>query len=86
MQEYLYKGNENTNTSILIFKARAQKLDIKMHKKWKYDDTVCVGCGQKDETGEEILTCIFFDYDGKKTLVMSGSTVKKSVKSLHVPK
>ena len=63
IQEYLYEGNENTNTSKLIFKARAQKLDIKMHKKWKYDDTVCVGCGQKDETGEEILSCKYFDYD-----------------------
>ena len=61
IQEYLYEGNENTNTSKFIFKARAQKLDIKMHKKWKYSDTVCVGCGEKDETGEEILSCKHFD-------------------------
>ena len=63
IQEYLYEGNENTNISKLIFKARAQNLDIKMHKKWKYNDTVCVGCGEKEETGEEILSCKYFDDD-----------------------
>ena len=32
-----------------------------MHKKWKYDDTLCVGCRQRDETGEEMLTCKYFE-------------------------
>ena len=40
-------------------------LDIKMHKKWKYDDTLCVGCTQRDETGEEMLTCEYFESDDK---------------------
>ena len=28
-----------------------------MQKKWRYQDTTCIGCGVKDETGEEILSC-----------------------------
>jgi hypothetical protein len=28
-----------------------------MQKKWKYDDTLCTGCGQNEETGQEILMC-----------------------------
>ena len=65
IQEYLYERNENTKTSKFIFKARAKMLDIKMHKKWKYDDTLCVGCTQRDETGEEMLTCEYFESDDK---------------------
>ena len=36
-----------------------------MHKKWKYDDTVCVGCGQKEERGED------FDYDDNIPTILS---------------
>ena len=38
LQEYLLAGNKNINVSRFIFKARSQTLDIKMQKKWKYED------------------------------------------------
>ena len=44
IQEYLMEGNRNTVLSKIIFKARGRNLDIKEHKKWKYDDDICVGC------------------------------------------
>ena len=47
----------------MIFKARAKCLDIKIHKKWKYKDDVCIGCGKNSETEEEFLSC-----KGYKTL------------------
>ena len=28
-----------------------------MQKRWKYDDTLCTGCENKEETGQEILMC-----------------------------
>ena len=28
-----------------------------MQKRWKYDDTLCTGCGKNEETGQEILMC-----------------------------
>ena len=31
-----------------------------MQKKWKYDDILCSGCGEIEETGEEILSCKSF--------------------------
>ena len=49
IQEYLYQGNENTNTSKLIFKGRAQTLDIKLHKKLKYDDILFLGYRQNPQ-------------------------------------
>ena len=57
MQEYLLEGNKNTYISRLIFKARGRNLDIKTHKKWKYDDDLCVGCGKNVESEEELITC-----------------------------
>ena len=57
MQEYLNDGNRNTRISKLIFKARGRNLNIKMHKKWKYSDAICVGCGKNDETENELLLC-----------------------------
>ena len=56
MQEYLLYS-ENTNLSKLIFKARSKTLDIKTQKEWKYKDDRCTGCGVKEETGDEILSC-----------------------------
>ena len=41
----------------MIFKARGQTLDIKMQKRWKYDDITCEGCHENLETGQEILQC-----------------------------
>ena len=57
IQEYLVVGNKNTEISKLLFKARGKSLDIKTHKKWKYDDDICVGCGVQKETETEILAC-----------------------------
>ena len=39
-----------------IFKARSN-VDIKVQKSWKYDDKLCSGCKQKEESGNEILFC-----------------------------
>ena len=57
LQEYLLDGNKNSSVAKFIFKARSMTLDIKMHRKWKYSDTTCIGCGSNRETGEEILAC-----------------------------
>jgi hypothetical protein len=57
MQAYLADGDRDNRVSRLIFKARGKTLDIKMQKRWKYDDTLCTGCGNKEETGQEILMC-----------------------------
>ena len=55
MQEYLAEGDRNNNVSKIIFKARGMTLDIKMHKKWKYEDTLCTGCNVSEESGQELL-------------------------------
>ena len=57
IQEYLLEGNQNTEISKIIFKARGQTLDIKTQKKWKYEDLLCVGCGIEIESLAEFLTC-----------------------------
>ena len=28
-----------------------------MQRKWKYKDMLCISCGDKNETGEEMLNC-----------------------------
>ena len=60
MQDYLADGDRNTNIYKLIFKARGKILDIKLHKKWKFEDKICSGCGINEESGEEILHCDSF--------------------------
>ena len=57
IQEYLLEGNMNTEISKLIYKMRGKTLDIKEHKKWKYDDNLCVGCDKNVETENELLSC-----------------------------
>ena len=57
MQPYLAEGDRDISLSKLIFKARGRTLDIKMDKKWKYDDKSCSGCKINEETGEEIMRC-----------------------------
>ena len=64
IQEYLVQENRNTEVSKIIFKARSLTLDIKLHKKWKYHDKICMGCGVKEENGDELLHCDGFG-DGK---------------------
>ena len=44
IQEYFIGGLCNKNLSKLIFKARSQSLDIKTQQKWKYADSICIGC------------------------------------------
>ena len=60
MQEYLSGGNRNTKVSQMIYKARGKTLDIKTHKKWKFEDDLCVGCDKNIETVEELLSCPSF--------------------------
>ena len=43
--------------SKFIVKARSCTLDIKTQKSWKYEDKNCVGCGLREEIGNEILNC-----------------------------
>ena len=57
MQLYLAEGERDIRLTKLIFKARGRTLDIKMDKKWKYDDTSCSGCKINEETGAEIMRC-----------------------------
>ena len=57
IQEYLLEGNFNTELSKVIFKMRGKTLEIKEHKKWKYENVICVGCGKNIETEKELLEC-----------------------------
>ena len=60
MQEYLADGDRNINVSKIIYKARGSTLDIKLQKRWKYNDTICSGCKVNEESGEEMLKCESF--------------------------
>jgi hypothetical protein len=51
MQEYLVDGDRNTMVSKMLYKARG--INIKLHNKWKYSDTLCSGCQVNEELGEE---------------------------------
>ena len=57
MQEYLVDGSKDNRISRIIFKARGRNLEIKTHKRWRYEDDVCVGCGKNVETEDELLQC-----------------------------
>jgi hypothetical protein len=57
MQEYLLSGNRNTKLSKLIFMARGRNLELKIQKRWRYEDVTCVGSGENTENEEEILSC-----------------------------
>ena len=46
IQEYLMEENKNTEISQIIFKLRGKTLDIKTPKKWKYEDDLCLCCGE----------------------------------------
>ena len=54
---YLAEGDRNSRVSQLIFRARGNTLDLKLQKKWRYEDTLCYGCHTEEESGEEILKC-----------------------------
>ena len=55
----------NKKAARLIFRARSETLEIKSHKKWKYEDVLCVGCKKNEETGEEIMNCDVLNADNK---------------------
>ena len=67
IQEYLLVGNENTVLSQLIFKTRGRNLDIKKHKKWKYEDDICVGCRSRKECEQELIDCPGFKSQNKES-------------------
>ena len=66
IQEYFKHGDRNPNIAKIIYQARGQMLDIKMHKKWKFEDKLCSGCNLEKETGEEILRCEIFGGNPEK--------------------
>ena len=66
IQEYLVDGNRNTEISKFIFKARSMTLNIKTQKSWKYSDSICVGCGENEETGDEVISCSGFTDNKEK--------------------
>ena len=57
IQEYFINGNCNKRVAKTIFKARSKTLDIKVQKRWKYADLICVGCKLLEESGDEIMLC-----------------------------
>ena len=66
--------NKNTEISQIIFKLRGKTLDIKTQKKWKYEDDLCLGCGERSETVEELLTCVgLADGDGDNVTYITDS-------------
>ena len=52
--------------STLIFKARGETLDIKLQKRWKYEDELCSGCKNEEESGNEILRCKYLGEENEK--------------------
>ena len=95
IQEYLLRGDRDINVSKCIFKARGNTLDIKCHKKWKYENKLCSGCNENDETGEEIFQCKFFGENLEKisySWFYSGSVndqivaAKSMIKKLEIRK
>ena len=96
MQEYFVGGNCSREVAKLIFKSRSMSLDIKMNKRWKYADVLCVGCSEKEETMDELMLCKVLNYDNSvskkpakfkdffsgnvKDLVKAGMEVQKSWK------
>ena len=65
LQEYFIGGHCNKNLSRIIFKARSHTLDIKTQQKWKYADSICIGCKIQVEMGEEILLCDKLNNDNR---------------------
>ena len=66
MQEYLLLGDRNPKVSKVVFKARSKTLDVKVQRKWKYDDLYCSGCFQNEESPDEIINCEKFGENKKK--------------------
>ena len=71
IQRYFVEGNSTTSLAKLIFKARTKTLDIKTQNGWKYSDKLCVGCERKEETGDEILSCVRLQGQNKQSVEYS---------------
>ena len=56
LNEYLYQNRETSLTKI-IFSTRSGTLDIKAWNPWKYKDSLCVGCGNNEETMSHFMSC-----------------------------
>ena len=54
-EEYLDKVTSNQCRTIM--EIRLNMVDVKMNFKGQYDDTICVGCFQTDETTEHFFEC-----------------------------
>ena len=52
--------------STLIFKARGETLDIKLQKRWKFEDVLCSGCKNEKESVNEILRCKHLGMENEK--------------------
>ena len=67
IQEYFIDGNCNKKVSKIIFKARSKTLDIKLQKRWKYADLLCIGCKLLEESGDEIMLCEVLNNENKSS-------------------
>ena len=54
-QEYLHKLYPKQAKA--VFQARCQTLDIREHRPYKYQDTLCRVCKTEDETLAHIVNC-----------------------------
>ena len=68
-QSYLIGGNKNSKISKIIFQARTKTIDLKAYKSWKYDDDLCVGCNERTETIDEILSCDTYSEKNKQNRI-----------------
>ena len=90
MQEYLVEGSKNPKKSRLIFKARGRNLEIKTHKKWRYEDEICVGqmmssyCVQglvrKNETLSEKYAYSWFFGDSDEKMIHVAKEIESRLK------
>ena len=55
VQDYLLKMPPNK--ARVIFRWRSKTLDIKTHLTYKYEDTICRGCGTCEENVELVMNC-----------------------------
>ena len=55
---------------------------MKVHKKWKYSDVICMGCGKNNETENEFLSCAGFGVRNEEIIYswLFGTSVNKMVK------
>ena len=59
MSDYLVE-NKSTLLSKIIFSVRSGTLDIKSWNEWKYENLLCVMCGNHDENIEHFMSCLAY--------------------------